>query len=168
MPGSARSPVRHREHMKILLVCLGNICRSPMAEGLLRNMATSRGLALTTDSAGMIGTHAGEAPDPRAQAAMRKHGHDISDLRARPFEPYDFERFDLLLAMDASNLRDMLKLAPTPELAEKAHSVMDYATKHAEREVPDPYWGNAKDYEHVYELLNDALEGVINDVERRS
>ena len=154
--------------MKILLVCLGNICRSPMAEGLLRDKATARGIILTTDSAGMIGTHAGESPDPRAQAAMGRHGHDISDLRARQFEAYDFERFDLLLAMDASNLRDMLKLAPSPALAKKAHAVMDFATEHSEREVPDPYWGNAKDYEQVYELLNDALEGVINDVEGRS
>ena len=92
----------------------------------------------------------------------------MSDLRARPFDTHDFERFDLLLAMDASNLRDMLKLAPTPELAQKAHAVMDYATKHSEREVPDPYWGDAKDYEHVYELLSDALEGVINHVQGRS
>jgi protein-tyrosine phosphatase len=153
---------------KVLLVCLGNICRSPMAEGLLRDMATARNIILTTDSAGMIDTHAGESPDPRAQAAMEKHGHDISDLRARPFEAYDFQRYDLLLAMDASNLRDMLKLAPTPELAKKVHAVMDYATKHSEREVPDPYWGDAKDYEHVYELLSDALEGVINDVQARS
>ena len=151
--------------MKVLLVCLGNICRSPMAEGLLRDMAAAHNLILTTDSAGMIGTHAGETPDPRAQTAMQGHGIDISDLRARQFEPYDFERFDLLLAMDASNLRDMLKLAPSPALTKKARAVMDFATKHSEHEVPDPYWGNAADYEHVYELLSDALEGVIRDVQ---
>lgn len=154
--------------MKILLVCLGNICRSPMAEGLLRDMARQRGLVIATDSAGMIGTHAGESPDLRAQAAMKRHGIDISDLRSRKFRPDDFERFDLLLAMDASNLGDMLELAPTPELAQKARAVMKFARKHDEREVPYPYWGGDEDYEHVYELLNDALEGVLKHVASKS
>ncbi len=152
--------------MKILLVCLGNICRSPMAEGLLRDMAKQRGINVQTDSAGTIGAHSGEAPDPRAQAAMRRHGHDISDLRARRFSPDDFEHFDLLLAMDASNLKDILMLAPNAELAKKARAVMDFAHAHDGREVPDPYWGGAEDYEYVYELLTDALNGVLNDVQR--
>ncbi len=150
--------------MKILLVCLGNICRSPMAEGLLRDMAKARGLHISTDSAGMIGTHAGEEPDPRAQTTMRRHGHDISDLRARPFLLADFTHFDLLLAMDHSNLRDMLALSPTAELAKKAHAVMDFAAGRTERDVPDPYWGGAAEFERVYQLLTQALEGVLDHV----
>jgi protein-tyrosine phosphatase len=151
--------------MKILLVCLGNICRSPMAEGLLRDMAKARGFDIVTDSAGTIGTHSDEPPDPRAQAAMRQHGHDISDLRARKFSPTDFERFDLLLAMDDNNLRDIRKLAPAPVLTGKARTMMSYATHRTEREVPDPYWGDASDYANVYALLSDALEGLLDDVE---
>jgi protein-tyrosine phosphatase len=153
--------------MKILLVCLGNICRSPMAEGILRDLAQQRGLSIHTDSAGTIGTHAGEAPDPRVQSAMRRHGHNISDLRARQFVPEDFHRFDLLLAMEEDNLRDIRKQAPNLELARKARAVMEFASSHTERGVPDPYWGDAADYEHVYELLTDALQGVLNNVQAK-
>lgn len=154
--------------MKILLVCLGNICRSPMAEGLLRHKAAERGMKIVTDSAGTIGAHAGEAPDPRAQEAMRRHGLEIGDLRARQFMPTDFERFDLLLAMDRNNLKDMRKIAPDATLANKGCALMDHATQHAERDVPDPYWGDAKDYEHVYALLNDAIEGLLDDIQGKA
>ncbi len=151
--------------MKILLVCHGNICRSPMAEGLLRDMAQARHLPVVTDSAGTSDEHAGEPPHRLAQATMRRHGHDISDLRSRPLDAEDFNHFDLLLAMDDANLRNMRKLAPDAELARKAHAVMEYARHHGEHEVPDPYWGGAADYQHVYELLKDALKGVLDDVQ---
>ncbi|MEO8591654.1 MAG: low molecular weight protein-tyrosine-phosphatase [Flavobacteriales bacterium] len=150
--------------MKILMVCLGNICRSPMAEGILREMVRKAGIAVTTDSAGTSDYHVGEAPDRRAQAAMRKHDIDISDLRGRQFVEEDFERFDLLLAMDRSNLRDMLRMAPNETLAAKAQLVMDYAPAHREREVPDPYYGGDEGFDHVYHMLTEACQNILKDV----
>lgn len=149
---------------KILLVCLGNICRSPMAEGVLRAKAMERRLPITTDSAGTSSYHVGEAPDHRAQAAMRRHGADISDLRARAFVSEDFERFDLLLAMDADNLRDMRKQAPSAALAHKAQLIMDHAPQHPERSVPDPYYGGDLDFEHVFSMLDEACDNLLDDL----
>lgn len=150
--------------MRILMVCLGNICRSPMAEGILREIARTEELDVTVDSAGTSDYHVGEAPDQRARAAMRKQGIDISDLRGRQIVAEDFERFDLLLAMDASNLRDMLRLAPNEELAAKAKLVMDYAPGHRHREVPDPYYGGDEGFEHVYRMLTEACRNLLKDV----
>lgn len=151
--------------MKILTVCLGNICRSPMAEGILRHLAQKRGISMETDSAGTSDYHVGEVPDRRAMAAMKRHGIDISDLHARQFVAADFERFDLILAMDASNLRDMLRLAPNAQLAAKAGLVMDHAPGHSEREVPDPYFGSDEGFDHVYRMLVDACSAVLDKVE---
>jgi protein-tyrosine phosphatase len=150
------------EPKKILLVCLGNICRSPMAEGVLRAKAMERRLPITTDSAGTSDYHTGESPDRRAQAAMKRQGIDISDLRARPFVEADFERFDLLLAMDANNLRDMLRHAPNDELAKKAILIMDHAPLHPERSVPDPYYGSDRDFDHVYGMLDEACNNLLD------
>ncbi|HMC98078.1 MAG TPA: low molecular weight protein-tyrosine-phosphatase [Flavobacteriales bacterium] len=150
--------------MKILMVCLGNICRSPMAEGILREMARKEGLDVTTDSAGTSDYHVDDPPDPRAQAAMRKHGIDISDLRGRQFVAEDFERFDLLLAMDASNLRDMQGIASNKELARKAKLLMDYAPQHQHREVPDPYYGGDEGFDEVYVMVTEACRNLLKDV----
>lgn len=147
--------------MKILLVCLGNICRSPMAEGILRHMIAEQGLGWSTDSAGTGDYHVGERPDKRAMKAMKDRGIDISDLRARHLRPSDFEEFDLLLAMDASNLRNMLAIAPSPELAKKARLMMDYAPAHALREVPDPYFGGEEGFVEVYDMLHIACNNVL-------
>lgn len=152
--------------MKILMVCLGNICRSPLAEGILRHLAEQRGMELTTDSAGTGDYHVGEAPDRRAQAAMRKQGMDISDLRARQFTAADFDRFDLLLAMDADNLRNMRRLAPDTASASKAILIMDLAPKHALREVPDPYFGGDEGFDAVHAMLTEACTNLLNDVQR--
>ena len=149
--------------MKILLVCLGNICRSPMAEGVLRHLAKQRGLVIETDSAGTGDYHVGEAPDHRAQAAMLRTGIDISDLRARQFTAEDFDRFDLLFAMDADNLQNMLRLAPSPELARKASLIMDRAPGHPHREVPDPYFGGDEGFDKVHAMLNEACERLLDD-----
>ncbi|MBK8338609.1 MAG: low molecular weight phosphotyrosine protein phosphatase [Flavobacteriales bacterium] len=150
--------------MKILMVCLGNICRSPMAEGVLRELARSQGSDIRTDSAGTGNYHVGEAPDQRAQAAMLRRHIDISDLRARQFEAADFHRFDILLAMDAHNLRDMRRLAQDAVLAQKAKLIMDYAPDHALREVPDPYYGGDEGFDGVYDMLNEACRNILNDV----
>lgn len=152
--------------MKILLVCLGNICRSPMAEGILRDMIAKQGLGHATDSAGTGDYHVGETPDRRAMKAMRDQGIDISDLRARHFRSTDFEEFDLLLAMDASNLRNMRAIAPTPALAEKAKLIMDFAPEHRLREVPDPYFGGDEGFVEVYDMLTVACANVLKDGER--
>lgn len=150
--------------MKILTVCLGNICRSPMAEGILRHKARERGLAIGTDSAGTSNYHVGEAPDPRAQAAMRRMGIDISDLRARQFTTADYQHFDLILAMDASNLENMLALAPNAELAQKARLVMDHAPAHPLREVPDPYFGGDEGFDAVFHMLSDACDRILDEL----
>lgn len=152
--------------MRILLVCLGNICRSPMAEGVLRHLARERGITITTDSAGTGDYHVGEAPDRRAQAAMRRRGMDISDLRARQFERKDYERFDLLLAMDADNLRNMHRMAPSPEHARKAVLIMDHAPEHALREVPDPYFGGDEGFDIVFDMLLSACNKLLDGIDR--
>jgi len=152
--------------MKILLVCLGNICRSPMAEGILRNMINELGLGWHTDSAGTGNYHVGEQPDRRAMKTMRERGIEISDLRARHLRASDFEEFDLLLAMDASNLQNMRQVAPSHELAKKARLMMDFAPDHALREVPDPYFGGEEGFVEVYEMLTEACTNLIADVRR--
>ena len=150
--------------MKILMVCLGNICRSPMAEGVLRHLAKEKGMQLQIDSAGTNRYHTGEPPDPRAQKAMKKYGIDICDLRARTIEPEDFNKFDLLLVMDRSNLRDVLKLAPNDELKKKVKLLMDHVPDHALREVPDPYYGGDEGFDRVYEMLVEACNAVLEDI----
>jgi protein-tyrosine phosphatase len=152
--------------MRILLVCLGNICRSPMAEGVLRHLARERGLTIETDSAGTGDYHVGEAPDRRAQAAMRRRGMDISDLRARQFTAADYDRFDLLLAMDAANLRDMRMLAPTEAHARKAMLIMDHAPEHPLREVPDPYFGDDDGFDAVFAMLHTAGQRLLDGLAR--
>ncbi len=146
---------------KILLVCMGNICRSPMAEGILRHKTLERLMSVETDSAGTINNHVGESPDPRAQRCMRDHGIDISDLRARQIRPSDFHRFDLLLAMDESNLKGLLRIAPDQELARKARLMMDFAPDRPQ-EVPDPYYGGSEGFEEVYRMLDEACDNLLN------
>jgi protein-tyrosine phosphatase len=147
--------------MNILMVCLGNICRSPMAEGVLRHMANEQRLPVRTDSAGTSHYHVGEAPDHRATANMRRHGIDISDLRARQFVASDFHRFDVILAMDESNLANIRALAPDPALAAKARLIMDLVPAHALRSVPDPYFGGDEGFEQVYTMLTEACSVLM-------
>jgi protein-tyrosine phosphatase len=154
--------------MKILTVCLGNICRSPMAEGILRHLAAERGMDITTDSAGTSDYHVGEEPDKRAQAAMRRQGIDIADLRARQFVAQDYHAFDIILAMDASNLANMHRLAPDGTLARKAVLMMDHASSHALREVPDPYYGGDDGFDQVYHMLVEACNALLDDIDGRT
>ncbi|MBK9177566.1 MAG: low molecular weight phosphotyrosine protein phosphatase [Flavobacteriales bacterium] len=152
--------------MRILLVCLGNICRSPMAEGVLRHLANERGISVVTDSAGTGDYHVGEAPDRRAQEAMRRRGMDISDLHARQFVREDYDRFDMLLAMDADNLRIMHRLAPSPAHARKAVLLMDHAPEHPLREVPDPYFGGDEGFDLVFDMLQGTCNKLLDAIER--
>lgn len=136
-----------------------------MAEGLLRDMAKQRGLDLVTDSAGTGDHHVGQPPDPRAQREMKRRGHDISDLRARQFTSDDFHRFDLLIAMDGSNLRNMLRKAPNDAAAAKAKLMLDWSTTHPGAEVPDPWFGGPEGFTEVFHLLEDSLGQLLNELD---
>jgi len=146
---------------RILFVCLGNICRSPLGEGILRKMATERGLAsfIETDSAGTGGWHHGEAPDPRSIDVGRQNNVDISGLRARKIRMADFNSFDMIFAMDRTNLRDLVKLAPHDSSAD-IHLFMDFVSGE-KRDVPDPYYGDRTDFEAVYQMLSNGCERLI-------
>lgn len=153
--------------MKVLMVCLGNICRSPMAEGILRHKAKERYPDIVTDSAGTSDFHAGEAPDRRAIACLRSYGIEISDLRARPFETDDFHHFDLIYAMDAENLRDIRKLAPSSELAEKAQLIMSVTEATEQRSVPDPWYGDMENFHYVYRMLDPVMDSLLDELTRQ-
>ncbi len=146
--------------MKILCVCLGNICRSPLAEGILKQKIKLHGLDWTVDSAGTGSWHIGESPDPRSIQVARKHGIDITDQRARQFSTSDFDRFDLILAMDLSNLRDILSKARTEKDRSKVHLILDFIYPGKNKSVPDPYWDD-DGFEFVFQLLDKACEGVV-------
>lgn len=147
---------------RILFVCMGNICRSPTAEGVARNIIINSGLEniLKVDSAGTHDYHIGESPDPRTCQAALQRGIDLSGLRARQVCPEDFERFDLLLAMDRANLAH-LKRGARPEYHAKLGLFMTYADAFAEDEVPDPYYGGEKGFERVLDMAEDAARGLI-------
>jgi protein-tyrosine phosphatase len=146
---------------RILFVCLGNICRSPLGEGILRTMAGKHGLAdrIETDSAGTGGWHQGDAPDPRSIDVGRDRGIDISGLRARKIRTADFNDFDMIFAMDRSNLRDLVKIAPHDSTAD-IHLFMDFVSGE-KRDVPDPYYGDRKDFEAVRDMLSQGCEELL-------
>jgi len=143
----------------VLLVCLGNICRSPMAEGVLRARAADVGLALHIDSAGTAGYHIGQPPDARAIRVARAQGTPIDQQRARQVDRRDFERFDLILAADASNLRDLQALRPASATARVA-LLLEWAGLGEGGEVPDPYYGRIEDFEQVHALLDRACRRI--------
>ena len=137
----------------ILFVCLGNICRSPLAEGVLRHVveAAGRGSEFSVDSAGTGGWHVGDPPDRRAIAVARRHGVDIARLRGRKLAEADFIRFDLILAMDKANLRTLHALAPT-DMRDRVRLFSAVAAG-TQDDVPDPYYGDARDFEAVYRQI---------------
>ncbi len=152
--------------MRILLVCLGNICRSPAAEGVLREKARERGLKLTIDSAGTGGWHAGDPPDARMTKAAARRGYDLSYQRARQVAFSDFYEFDYLLAMDLSNHTDLLDLAP-PNRTCDIRLFLDFA-EGDERETPDPYYGGADGFECVLDLIEKGASGFLDYLEDES
>lgn len=153
--------------MKVLFVCLGNICRSPMAEGVFRHMAEQAGLRVEMDSAGTSAYHIGEAPDARAIRCLRHKGIDIASLAARQFVYEDFQRFDLIYAMDASNHRNILSMAMNEEDKQKVKLLLKEARTAATHEVPDPWYGDMPDFEHVYSLLSTAAPVIFAHWQRR-
>ncbi len=152
----------------ILFCCTGNICRSPTAEGVLAKKLADAGLSarVRVDSAGTHGYHVGEPPDPRAQSAALARGYDLSRLRARRVGSVDFERFDLVLAMDCDNRDFLARLCP-PSDGHKLKLMMEYAHRHAAREVPDPYAGGPEAFDLVLDMLEDASEGLLQEIQRR-
>jgi protein-tyrosine phosphatase len=148
--------------MKILMVCLGNICRSPMAEGIMRKKIEERGLPYTVDSAGTANYHVGENPDGRAVQKMKSYKTDISKLCGRQFTKKDFDAFDLILAMDDSNYRNIHKLARSEEDKNKVHLILNFVSPGSNMSVPDPYYGGDEGFEHVYQLLNEACDRVLD------
>jgi protein-tyrosine phosphatase len=148
--------------VKILFVCLGNICRSPTAEGVLRTLAAREvpELPLEVDSAGTAGYHVGEPPDPRMSEAAARRGYDLRALRARVVESGDFERFDLILAMDEDNLRALRRRAPA-HAHERLRLFLEFAPEAGSAEVPDPYYGGAKGFEEVLDLVESAARGLL-------
>lgn len=142
----------------VLFVCMGNICRSPSAEAVFRQKA--QGLSLVIDSAGTVGSHAREKPDHRAQKAGIARGYSFDKIKARKVTSEDFEKFDLILAMDEKNIQDLMKVAPQ-DLQYKMQLFLDYAENFDDTEVPDPYYGGAKGFQYVLDLVEDASEGLV-------
>ncbi len=153
---------------RLLVVCLGNICRSPLAEGALRARIEASPLAgrVMVDSAGTGGWHAGEPPDRRAIACARGHGVDIAGLRARQLRARDFEDFHWLLCADADNLRDVRALAP-PGARERTALLLDWAGTVPHGEVPDPYYGDGSHFEGVWQLVDTAARAVVDRLSAR-
>ena len=147
---------------RVLFVCTGNICRSPTAEGAFRRVVESAGLQATIeiDSAGTHGYHIGEAPDPRSVAAAAKRGIDISNLKARRVQTQDFETFDLILAMDHGHLNHLRAMRREEHKAE-VRLFLDYHAAERHRDVPDPYYGEDKDFERVLDLVEEASRGLL-------
>ena len=147
--------------MNILVVCLGNICRSPMAHGLLLDKVNKEKLNWTIDSAGTGGWHAGETPDKRMQVTAKKHGIDLSQLKARQFVVADFNDFDLIYAMDSSNYENIVALAKTEQEKDKVKMILEESHPNMNLSVPDPYYGGEDGFEDVYNLLNDAVTTLV-------
>lgn len=154
--------------MKVLMVCLGNICRSPIADGLLRKKVAEQGLDIEVDSAGTIALHQGEAPDHRMIETARKNGTDISFLRARQFKVSDFDAFDYIFAMDFSNKKNILSLARNNDDKDKVRMLLGELTNQEEASIPDPYYGTQKDFDHVYALVDQATDILIDKLGQKS
>lgn len=160
-------PARHRP-WRVLMVCTGNICRSPTAEVVLRRKLHDAGLAdaVEVDSAGTHGYHVGEPPDERAQRHAARRGYDLSALRARRVGPLDFERFDLILVMDWDNLHALEARCP-PDDRSKLVRLASFAAAGTSAVVPDPYYSSAAAFEEVLDLVEDACDGVVRHLQDR-
>ncbi len=159
MPESANTRVN------VVFVCLGNICRSPTAEGVFRAVVERHGLGrrIGVDSAGTAAYHVGESPDSRAQAAARRRGFDLSAIRARKATKGDFKRFDYVLAMDRENRAALSRICPPGE-EHRLSLFLDYAPHLGRRDVPDPYYGGGNGFELVLDLIEAAAEGLLADI----
>lgn len=153
---------------RLLFVCMGNICRSPTAEGVMRQRLQEHGLdrRVEVDSAGLESYHVGDAPDRRAQAAARRRGYDLSGLRARQVAPEDFARFDLILAADRSVLKELRRLCPD-QYAGRLALCLDHSRRFKGQEIPDPYYGGPQGFERTLDMIEDMAQGLLADIERK-
>lgn len=148
---------------KILMVCLGNICRSPLAEGIMRSKLSED---FMVDSAGTGGWHAGELPDKRSISIAKNRGLDITNQRARQFKKSDFDTFDHIFVMDNSNYKDVLALAPNEEAKLKVKLILNEIFPNENVDVPDPYYGGQDGFENVFDMLNQACEEIARKLKR--
>lgn len=147
----------------ILFVCTGNICRSPTADAILRHLVKEEGLDITVDSAGTHAYHVGEQPDDRTIKTAQSQGIEMSDLRARKLQKSDFDKFDCLIAMDNGHLQAMKQLAKQHH-QNKLHLFLDFTTEHKGKDVPDPYYGTQKDFNHVYSIVFKGCKNILNSI----
>lgn len=154
--------------VKVLFVCLGNICRSPTAQGVFEALVRREGLAgrIHIDSAGTQAYHVGEPPDTRAQQAALRRGIDLSTQRARRVRPEDFLEFDYILAMDRSNYEDLREVCH-PDYETRVRLFLEFAAESEEHDVPDPYYGGARGFERVLDLIEQAAAGLLADIRAR-
>ncbi len=150
---------------KILMVCLGNICRSPLAEGILQSKLSSGNFAV--DSAGTAGYHVGELPDGRSIEVARKYGIDITNQRSRKFVKADFDKFDIIFTMDQSNYGDIVAMSENEEQHEKVKMILNELYPNENRNVPDPYYGGNQGFENVYKMLDEACEIIASKLEQK-
>ncbi|OUR65072.1 phosphotyrosine protein phosphatase [Methylophaga sp. 42_25_T18] len=151
--------------IKVLFVCMGNICRSPTAEGVFNKLLDDLGTAdrFLVDSAGTHAYHVGESPDNRAQQTARNRGVKLSEIRARKVSPADFDEFDYILAMDSDNYQLLIEACPS-EHQHKIKLFLEFAPDRKENNVPDPYFGGQNGFEHVFDLVEDASQGFYQTV----
>lgn len=155
--------------MKILMVCLGNICRSPLAEGILRKKLNETGLThIAVDSAGTSGHHSGENPDPRSIRNAKKNGVDISDIVSRKFSVNDFDRFDRIFVMDHSNYNNVISLARHDADREKVELFLNVLHPGRNKAVPDPWYGGDEGFQEVFELVDQACDALVKQLHEES
>lgn len=152
--------------MKILMVCLGNICRSPLADGLLRKKVADNKLNVLVDSAGTSAYHVGNAPDKRMILTANARGVSIENLAARAFTKSDFKEFDLIYVMDKSNLEDVLELTDIENEKSKVKLILNEVNPGSDAEVPDPYFGGQDGFAQVFEMLNEATDRIIEKIKK--
>ncbi|MBB4036335.1 protein-tyrosine phosphatase [Dysgonomonas hofstadii] len=153
------------KNYKVLFVCLGNICRSPAGEGIFKKMVKERGMEkyITVDSAGTSGYHNGDLPDSRMRQHGARRGYKFDSL-SRKFTAKDFDNFDIILAMDDSNYHNIMRLAPDLESEKKVHRMIEFSQRYSHDHVPDPYYSGADGFELVLDLLEDACEGLLDNL----
>lgn len=146
---------------KILMVCLGNICRSPLAEGILKSKLSNN---FIVDSAGTANYHTGNSPDPRSIAVAKKYGLNISNLKGRQFLVSDFDRFDIIYVMDDSNFKNVIKLARNNQDISKVNFILNEVYPNKNFDVPDPYYGGDDGFENIYNMLDEACTIIANNL----
>jgi len=157
-----------KRKVSVLFVCMGNICRSPTAQGVFRQHVANAGLEdiIFTDSAGTHAYHVGESPDARASKAAAKRGYDLSDLKARKVIADDFKKFDYVLAMDSDNFHNLKAICPSG-FEERLSLFLEFAENATRDDVPDPYYGGIQGFEYVLDLVEEASQGLLNNIRRQ-